>query len=119
MKVGSLLKKVRRQRRRRIIRVRRPLLENRRFRLSVFRSNQHIYAQIIDDKQNKTLVYVSDLKLKGKMTKTEAAEKVGEMLAEKAKEKKIKSVVFDRGWYKFHGRVKALADSSRQHGLSF
>lgn len=83
----------------------------RRFRLSVFRSNKYIYAQIIDDKKGVTLVSASG-------DKTEAA-KVGEELAKEAKAKKIVKVVFDRGEYKYHGQVKALADGARKGGLSF
>lgn len=119
MKINSLLKKVRQQRQRRLLRVRRPMMENRRLRLSVHRSGRYIYAQIVDDLKNITLVTASDVKIKNKMTKTQKAIEVGKMLAEKAKKKKIKTVVFDRGWYKFHGRIKALADSSREHGLQF
>ncbi|MCX6806788.1 MAG: 50S ribosomal protein L18 [Candidatus Berkelbacteria bacterium] len=91
-------------------------------RISVFRSNIHIYAQIIDDEEAKTLVSASDLELKKedkKGTKTEIAQQVGLLLATKAVKKKIKKVVFDREGYKFHGRVKALADSARKGGLLF
>lgn len=92
-----------------------------RLRLSVFRSNKYIYAQIIDDKKGKTLVSASekDLKLGKGKTKTERAKLVGEILAQKAKKAKIKKVVFDRGAYKFHGRVAALAGSLRKGGLDF
>jgi large subunit ribosomal protein L18 len=120
MKISSLQKKTIKIRRRRILRVRRPILENAsRPRLSVHRSNQYIYAQIINDQKKETLVAASDLKLKLKGTKIERAKAVGKELAEKAKKKKISKVVFDRGWYKFHGRVKALADSAREQGLIF
>lgn len=119
MKINSLLKKTKKQRARRLLRVRRPMQENKKLRLSVHRSGRYIYAQIIDDAKAKTLVQASDLKLTGKMTKTEKAIQVGKLLAERAKKKKITKVVFDRGWYKFHGRVKALADSSRENGLEF
>lgn len=87
-------------------------------RLSVYRSNQHIYAQIIDDSKGQTLAYVSDLKI-AEGTKKERAGKVGEELAKVALEKKIKSVVFDRGGYKYHGRVEALAQGARKGGLVF
>lgn len=92
-------------------------------RLSVFRSNKHIYAQIIDDKAGKTLVAASDLnldsKLKEKKTKTQKAQLVGEKIAQLALKQKIKKVVFDRGCYLYHGRVKALAEAARQAGLDF
>jgi large subunit ribosomal protein L18 len=96
-----------------------------RLRLSVFRSNLHIYAQIIDDEARKTLVAASDLELKkGKersphKTKTEIASEVGELVAKRALKKKIKKVFFDRGRFKFHGRVKALAEGARKAGLDF
>jgi len=86
-------------------------------RLSVFRSNKHIFLQLIDDKSGKTLVSESDLKLKKKATKTEIAKEVGKLLAEAAKEKKIKKAVFDKGGYKYHGRVKAAAEGAREGGL--
>jgi large subunit ribosomal protein L18 len=93
-----------------------------RVRLSVFRSGKHIYAQLIDDKQGKTLASASSmdesLKLKGTST-IEAAKSVGELIAKKAQAAKVKEVVFDRGGYLFHGRVKALADAARAGGLSF
>jgi len=84
-------------------------------RLSVFRSNRFIYGQIIDDKKGKTLVSFSG---KGK-AKTKVAFMVGEKLAKLALAKKIKSVVFDRGSYRYHGRVKALAEGARKGGLEF
>src|SRR5579884_1948353 len=87
-------------------------------RLAVFRSSQHIYAQIIDDSNHKTLVAESDLK-GGKGTKTERATLVGESLAKKALDKKIKKIVFDRGGFKYHGRIAALADGARKGGLEF
>jgi len=95
-----------------------------RIRLSVFRSGQHIYAQLIDDSKGATLASASSLDedIKGKVKSTstvEAAKVVGEMIAKKAKDAKVKEVVFDRGGYLFHGRVKALADAAREHGLSF
>jgi large subunit ribosomal protein L18 len=90
-------------------------------RLSVFRSNQHICVQLIDDEKGKTLVSVSDLKVEKKkgLTKTEIAKEVGKLIAKKALEKKIEKVVFDRGGYKYHGRVKAIAETARQQGLLF
>lgn len=89
-------------------------------RLTVFRSNKHIYAQIIDDKKAVTIVSASDFNLKdNKKNNVEAAAKIGELLAETAKGKKVTKVVFDRSGYKFHGRVKALAEGARKGGLSF
>lgn len=88
-------------------------------RLSVFRSGTHIYAQLIDDENSKTLAAASDLKADGKTTKTSRAEKVGSELAEAAKWLKIKEVVFDRGGFAYHGRVKALAEAARKWGLKF
>ncbi len=88
-------------------------------RLVVFRANQHIYAQIIDDATQKTLAQASSLELKSKGKKSEKAAEVGQLIAKKAQEKKVESVVFDRGGYKYHGRVKALADAAREAGLKF
>lgn len=89
-------------------------------RLSVFRSNKYISAQIIDDKKGVTLLSVSEKELgKEKMTKTEKARKVGLILAKKLKSKKIEKIVFDRGSFRYHGRVKALAEGAREGGLKF
>jgi large subunit ribosomal protein L18 len=88
-------------------------------RLSVFRSNKFIYAQLIDDDTNKTIVAVSDILIKDKKTKVERAKTVGQELAKLAKEKKIAKVVFDRGGFNYAGRVKALADGAREGGLTF
>ncbi len=88
-------------------------------RLSVFRSNSQIYAQIIDDKTGKTLVAASSSELKAKSAKADAATQVGTSIAEKAKAKGINTVVFDRGGYAYHGRVKALAEAARAAGLEF
>lgn len=92
-------------------------------RLTVFRSNTHIYGQVIDDATGKTLISASDLKLSktevGKKTKVVVATIVGEKLSELLLKKKIKKVVFDRSGYKYHGRVKALADGARKGGLEF
>ncbi len=87
-------------------------------RLIVFRSLQYITAQLIDDENNTTIASASDMKEK-KGTKSERATKVGAEIAKQAKEKKISEVVFDRNGYKYHGRVKALADSAREGGLKF
>ncbi|EKD99740.1 MAG: 50S ribosomal protein L18 [uncultured bacterium] len=86
-------------------------------RLTVFRSLRHVYAQLIDDVSGKTLVEAHSAEAKGK--KSEVAFKVGKILAEKAKEKKIKKAVFDRNGYRYHGRVKSLADGAREGGLVF
>lgn len=93
-----------------------------RLRVSVFRSNRYLYAQIIDDEKGKTLVSFSDRKLakkNGLEGKTERAFAVGEELAKMAKKKKIGKVFIDRGSYKYHGRVSALADGLRKGGLEF
>ena len=93
-------------------------------RLAVFRSLTHIYAQVIDDVERKTIAAASDLeadlktKVKGKK-KAEVAALIGTLVAERAKEKGVSKVVFDRGGFVFHGRVKALADGAREGGLSF
>lgn len=86
-------------------------------RLSVFRSNRFMYAQLIDDEAGKTLVAASDRGAKG--TKTAKAKTTGVKLAEKALEKKIKKVIFDRGGFSYAGRVKAVADGAREGGLDF
>jgi large subunit ribosomal protein L18 len=104
-------------------------------RLCVFRSNKHIYTQLIDDEKGKTLISASDLdigKSKVKSPKLKAdkdkkpfsgkeavAYQVGQIIAKKALEKKFEKVVFDRGGYKYHGRVKALAEGARENGLKF
>lgn len=87
-------------------------------RLSVYRSNTNIYAQIIDDLKAKTVASASSKEVKA-TKKMEQAIEVGKLIAEKAKAKKVTKVVFDKGSYKFHGRVKALADSAREGGLIF
>ncbi len=116
---------------------------NQRPRLSVFRSNQHVFLQLIDDEKRKTIVSASDLKPKAgpprlgeagparggagkkaktnivKMTKTKLAFSVGKALAELAKKKKIKYAIFDRGGYAYSGRVKAAAEGAREGGLKF
>lgn len=93
-------------------------------RLSVFRSNKHIYAQVIDDAEGRTVAAAStvDKDLKGKVktgSDRDAAAAVGKLLAERAVKAGVKDVVFDRGGYMFHGRVKALADAAREAGLQF
>ena len=89
-------------------------------RITVFKSSKNIYAQIIDDNISKTLVSASSTEKeirKLKTKKMELSSTLGELLAKRAKEKKISSVYFDRGGYKYHGRIKALADSLRKNGL--
>jgi len=87
-------------------------------RLSVFRSNSHVYAQLIDDIAEKTLASASSYKItKNSLKKTEVAKKVGEEIALKADKLGIKSVVLDRGEYRYHGRVKFLAEGARKKGL--
>lgn len=91
-------------------------------RLNVFRSNNNIFAQIIDDEASKTLVSASSIDKELKLENggnVEAATKVGELLANRAKKAKITKVVFDRGGYLYHGRVKALAEAARENGLEF
>ncbi len=91
-------------------------------RLNVFRSNGNIFAQIIDDEKGITLVSASSIDKELKLENggnIEAATKVGELLAKRAKDAKVKEVVFDRGGYLYHGRVKALADAARENGLEF
>ena len=95
-----------------------------RARLSVFRSSKHIYAQVIDDADGQTVVSASSLEedMRGSLktgANIEAAKAVGKRLAERAAAKGIKAVVFDRGGYLYHGRVKALADAAREGGLDF
>ena len=105
-------------------RIRLRKLANGRPRLSVFRSSKNIYAQIIDDERGVTLAAASSLesgeaKTKVKGSDKDAAAKVGALVAQRAIEKGVKDVVFDRGGYLYHGRVKALADAAREAGLNF
>lgn len=95
-------------------------------RLCVFRSSKHIYTQIIDDEKNRVITSADDGKLTSKKTrkdklrgKTAVAFQVGKRVAENASAKKVKKVVFDRGGYRYHGRVKALAEGAREGGLKF
>ncbi len=91
-------------------------------RLNVFRSLRHIYAQLIDDDRGQTIVSASTLDLRGNLAATgnkEAARQVGDLLARRALEKGIEQVVFDRGGYLYHGRVRALAEGARSQGLKF
>ena len=91
-------------------------------RLNVYKSNSHIYAQVIDDVKGVTLVSASSIDKELKLengSNIEAATKVGELIAKRAKKAKITKVTFDRGGYLYHGRVKALADAARENGLEF
>ena len=91
-------------------------------RLCVYRSLDHFYVQAIDDQRGVTVATASTLELRGDKTKTgniQAAKKVGEMIAARLKEKGLETVVFDRGGYLYHGRVKAVADAARAAGLKF
>jgi large subunit ribosomal protein L18 len=93
-------------------------------RLTVFRSSKHIYVQLIDDDQGKTLVAASTVspELKGKVNyggNIKAAEAVGDLVAQKAKSAGLSKICFDRGHYRYHGRIKALADAARKGGLDF
>lgn len=90
-------------------------------RLSVFKSLSHMYAQLIDDETGKTLVSASTVlkEVEGKSSTVEGAAAVGKLVAERALEAGIKKVVFDRGGFKFHGRVKSLAEAARESGLQF
>jgi large subunit ribosomal protein L18 len=89
-------------------------------RLSVFRSLQHIYAQVIDDSQSRTIISASDYEIETKDKKpVDIAQEVGKLIAQKAKDKKIKSIVFDRGGYQYQGLIRALAEGAREGGLQF
>ena len=88
-------------------------------RLSVFRSSNYIYAQLIDDDNAKVLAQVSDVKIKTKGTKVVKSMEVGKLIAKEALAKKIESVVFDRGGNVYHGRIKAVAEGAREGGLKF
>jgi len=90
-------------------------------RLSVFKSNKYIYTQLIDDINSKTLVSANDVKIdkNDKLNKIEKAKEIGSLLAKKAIENKIENIVFDRSGYKYHGRVKAIAEGAREGGLKF
>ncbi|HNW96607.1 MAG TPA: 50S ribosomal protein L18 [Candidatus Paceibacterota bacterium] len=88
-------------------------------RLSVFRSNKHIYAQLINDSKGIVLASASDKEIKTKGKKVDIAKSVGELIAKKAKDLKINKTVFDRGGFQYHGRVKNLADGAREAGLKF
>jgi large subunit ribosomal protein L18 len=109
------------------MRVRRKLIaKSQRPRLTVFRSNKHIYAQIIDDQKGKTLVQANDMEIrsgkndqKSSGIKNEDAMKVGALIAQRAGKVKVQKVAFDRSSYKYHGRIKSLAEEARKNGLIF
>ena len=86
-------------------------------RLTVYRSNKHMHAQLIDDQTGKSLVTASDKAIKGKDSKVARAQELGKLLAAQAKKQKITAVVFDRSGYQYHGRVKAVAEGAREGGL--
>ena len=91
-------------------------------RLAVYRSNQHVYAQVIDDAAGQTLAHASDLEASlrdGAATKRERAKSVGQLIAQRAKAAGIDTIVFDRGGFRYAGRVQALADAAREEGLEF
>lgn len=99
-------------------RIRRPV-ETDRLRLSVFRSAKHIYAQVIDDNEGRTLAEANTVAMDATGNKTEQARQVGKALAERALAAGVTRIVFDRGPYRYHGRVKALAEGAREGGLDF
>ncbi len=94
-------------------------VDNGRLRLSVFRSAKHIYAQLIDDNEGRTVAEANSKSLAPSGSKTDQARAVGTALAERAREQGVTRVVFDRGAYRYHGRVKALAEGAREGGLEF
>jgi large subunit ribosomal protein L18 len=107
------------QKLKRQIRTRNKIKGSGRLRLSVFRSNKYIFAQLIDDAKNITIIGVSEKNLKIKGTKTEKAKALGLLMAEKAKAKNITKIVFARGSYAYHGRVKNVAEGLREGGMEF
>ncbi|MCK5085509.1 50S ribosomal protein L18, partial [Candidatus Parcubacteria bacterium] len=88
-------------------------------RLSVFRSNKNMFIQIINDETGTTLVSVNNKEIKKEINKTNTGKQMGKLIAKKAQEKKISKVVFDRGRYKYHGRIEAVAQAARESGLIF
>jgi large subunit ribosomal protein L18 len=114
--MNNILRGVKRQ-----TRIRKKIrLTSDRVRLTVFRSNKYLYAQIIDDKAGKTLIGISEKQLeKTTGTKSERAKLLGAKIAQLAKEKQISRVVFDKGQYSYHGRIKSLAEGAREGGLVF
>ncbi len=96
-----------------------PQVDNGRLKLTVFRSSKYVYAQIIDERQGRTVAEANSRTLEDQGDKTEQAKRVGQALAERAKAAGVSRVVFDRGSYRYHGRVKALAEGAREGGLEF
>ena len=88
-------------------------------RLVVFRSNKHLYVQLIDDQKNQVIASSSDRKIKSKKKGVEMAQEIGKLIAAKIKERNIEKIVFDRGGYKYHGQIKALAEEIRGRGITF
>jgi len=119
MKKEERIKKTRQKRR--VVRIRKKILaEKRAPRFSVFRSNKYIYVQVFDDLKGTTLASASEKEVEdSKLSRLQKAEEVGRTIAKKVLSKKIKNVVFDKGSYKYHGRIKALADAARKEGLVF
>ena len=107
------------QRKRRHTRIRKKVGLGTKPRLIVFRSLKYIYVQMIDDANHTTIASASDIGMKGKKTKKEKAREVGKMVAEAALKKNVKECLFDRAGYKYHGRVKELAEGAREAGLKF
>jgi len=118
LKEGKLIKV---QRTRKMLRVRGPIIRSGKLRLSIFRSLRHIYAQIIDDQNRKTIVGIGSChkKFRNMNNRQEIAKAIGREIGKMARVKGICQVVFDRGRYKYHGRVAALADGARECGLVF
>lgn len=119
MKDNSKIKKEKRQRRAK--RIRAKIFGTAQTpRLSVFRSNKHLYAQLIDDEKGNTVAAASDAELKNKkQARKEAAVEIGKLLAKKAADLKISEIIFDKGGYKYHGLIKSLAEGVREGGLKF
>lgn len=116
----TIIRKYRHNRIKRHVKVRSEISGSaKRPRLAVFRSSAHIYVQLIDDVAGRTLAEASDIEVKDKLTKTDKAKLVGEKIAAAAKTAKVAAVVFDRGGFAYHGRVKALAEAARAGGLKF
>lgn len=88
-------------------------------RLMVFRSNKHLYVQLIDDEKSQVIASSSDIKMKPKKTGMDMAKEIGKVIAGKMKERNIEKIVFDRGGYKYHGQVKVLAEEMRALGITF
>ena len=115
------MSKIRQKNRSERIRKKLKSVNTNRFRLSVFKSTKNISAQIIDDQKHKTLVSASSVEksVDDKMKKSDLSNRIAELLADRALEKKIDKVYFDRGRYKFHGRIKTFAETLRKKGINF